>query len=157
MNSNNALSSEIRKLLLGLNTIIPRENVNVWITVEEMRDRLVFCGVDDSLTSDTLSSALRYSNKLGVIERRVYLDVCYFRPALCASNPGAPLDQRVKPNGHFRRHGCLPISLPRGFLESTPAAKSKLVAINAALSKLTEDTDDDEDIVVIFHPRGNEG
>ena len=44
-----AVPRNISRFLLLLNHFLPEENKLVWVTMEEMRNRLVYCGVDNSL------------------------------------------------------------------------------------------------------------
>ena len=39
------LSADIQKKLLCFNSALPRKNMEVWVTMEEMRDRLIDIGV----------------------------------------------------------------------------------------------------------------
>ena len=45
------LSTGIQKKLLCFNSDLPHENMEVWVTMEEMRDRLIHIGVDCVLST----------------------------------------------------------------------------------------------------------
>ena len=68
------------KALLSLNGNLPPENVKIWITVKEMRDRLVHCGVHQSVSTDHLVQALTRVNKgEGLLARRRKKGTAFYR------------------------------------------------------------------------------
>ncbi|KAL3801493.1 hypothetical protein HJC23_000931 [Cyclotella cryptica] len=52
------LEKDVMKNILILNNQTPRENNMYWITIEEMRDRLVHCGVDKALTTNMIGEEI---------------------------------------------------------------------------------------------------
>ena len=62
----------VLKSILELNLLIPDDNNSYWVTAAEMRDRLVHCGVDKSLTLEMLRQAIKQVNRDGcyLIRRR---------------------------------------------------------------------------------------
>ena len=61
------LDIQVLKNILQLNSALPDDYKKCWITVDEMRERLVHCGVDKALTTDILMTALTRANRSGVI------------------------------------------------------------------------------------------
>ena len=57
------LEKDVMKNILILNNQTPRENNMYWITIEEMRDRLIHCGVDKALTTNMIGEALKKVNR----------------------------------------------------------------------------------------------
>ena len=57
------LEIAVLKSLLMLNNGLPENNNKYWITIEEMRERLIHCGVDRALTTDILRQALKKVNR----------------------------------------------------------------------------------------------
>lgn len=53
---------EIRLLALKLNNELPADLAAMWITVEEMHERLLHGGVDRRLTVDDVHDALQHCN-----------------------------------------------------------------------------------------------
>ena len=126
------LDIQVLKNILQLNSALPDDYKKCWITVDEMRERLVHCGVDKALTTDILMTALTRANRSGVIlEKRPEGKTKYFRPATYAHLPGTPLDQRKKWKGERRT----PISPERDFLVSKSVQADTVKAINKALKE----------------------
>ena len=61
------LPSNITRTLLLLNQFLSEENKLIWVTMDEMHDRLVHCGVDWSLSVHLLSNAVRCANRRSTI------------------------------------------------------------------------------------------
>ena len=126
------LDIQVLKNILQLNSALPDDYTKCWITVDEMRERLVHCGVDKALSTEILMTALTRANRSGVIlQKRPEGKTKYFRPAIYAHLPGTPLDQRKKWKGERRT----PISPERDFLVSKSSQSDTVKAINEALKK----------------------
>ena len=95
MSSPPKLDAAVLKSILVLNHFIPEENMKYWITVDEMRDRLIQCGVDRALSSDMIIQALNQVNRGGsLMTKRPDGKTSYYRPSCYLFEAGAPLDQR---------------------------------------------------------------
>ena len=102
----------VLKNILLLNNNIPQENAKYWVTVEEMRERLVGGGVDKALTVDIISDALRWANRNScLLTNRKDGRTNYYRPACYSHEVGSPLDQRINLVGSKR----VPISPVRNY------------------------------------------
>ena len=94
-----AVPRNISRFLLLLNHFLPEENKLVWVTMEEMRNRLVYCGVDKSLSTHILANALRFANRgLSILTQSFMGKVQFYRPVEFAGQPGTPKDQRASKN-----------------------------------------------------------
>jgi len=83
-----------------LNHFLPEENKLVWVTLEEMRNQLVYCGVDKSLSTHILANALRFANRgLSILTQSFMGKVQFYRPVEFAGQPGTPKDQHASENG----------------------------------------------------------
>jgi hypothetical protein len=134
------IEANVLKSILELNLLIPDDNNSYWVTAAEMRDRLVHCGVDKSLTLEMLRQAIKQVNRDGCyLIRRREGNEAYFRPAKLAFSPGTPKDQRN--NVGSKR---LPITPARDyFSKSTPESIAKLRLVNDALIQFDTDADVD--------------
>jgi hypothetical protein len=95
-----ALPCNIQRSLILLNHYLPENNKLVWVTIEEMRDRLVHCGVDKSLSIDLLAKALKHANReLSLLTQTKMGRIQFYRPVEFAGEPGTPKDQRASENG----------------------------------------------------------
>ena len=89
------LSADIQKKLLCFNSALPRENMEVWVTMEEMRDRLIHIGVDCVLTTEMVENAIKRVGR-GLISRRRDWGISFYRPSLLdhecgpTNKPGSP-------------------------------------------------------------------
>ena len=107
------------KALLLLNGNLPPENAKIWITVEEMRDRLVHCGVHRSVSTDHLVQALTRVNKgEGLLARRREKGTAFYRPSLCHGDQITHIDQRLQIKGRGSR---LPVNPEQDYLKTVPA------------------------------------
>ena len=83
MSSPPKLDKSVLKSILILNHHIPAENMKYWVTVDEIRDRLVHCGVDRALSSDMVFQALSVVNRSGILmTKRPDGNTKYYRPSL---------------------------------------------------------------------------
>jgi hypothetical protein len=57
------INGQVKKSIVLLNHHIPADKAKLWVTATEMRDRLVHCGVHQTLTVDMVVDALRRANK----------------------------------------------------------------------------------------------
>ena len=103
--SNRISSLEIlikRKILL-LNNDLPKALGEYWLTVDELRDRLIHSGVSSSLTISTLTLALRNFNRgENLMKRWDHKKKIYYRSMLAHlrdTSNAVPLQQRWKNKG----------------------------------------------------------
>ena len=111
-----SLHKKVLKSLLCFNSLLPTENMKVWITISEMRERLVVCGVHICLTTDILQKALTRVNRGGALmEQRNDGPTSFYRPALYGHDSEAPLDQLtvrpIKSSSYFTSQGLSETSL----------------------------------------------
>jgi hypothetical protein len=75
------LAAEVKLGIIRLNNSLPQEQASIWVTTSEMRDRLVHCGVDRSLTAEMISQVVRALNKEDVyLKVRKYNGANYYMP-----------------------------------------------------------------------------
>ena len=131
------LEKDVMKNILILNNQTPRENNMYWITIEEMRDRLVHCGVDKALTTNMIGEALKKVNRgESFLTRRHEGKTPYYRPAIYSNESGTPNDQRIVLKGSKR----LPITPQRDYFKSTEQTVNMLAMVNQALVQLDNDS-----------------
>lgn len=124
------LDKLILKNILLLNNNIPEANAKYWVTVDEMRERLVGCGVDKVLTVDIIADALKWANRGGcLLTNRKDGRTNYYRPACYSHEAGAPSDQRINLAGSKR----VPISPDRNFYKTKKDTSEMLDMVNRAL------------------------
>lgn len=103
----------------------------MWITLSELRERLVHAGVHRSLSVDILEYTMTRINKGEYLELRLDGGTSYYRPVSCQMESGTPLDQRARISGLSNR---LPILLSeRDYFRGDPETDRKLQEINLAL------------------------
>ena len=124
------LSADVQKKLLCFNSALPRKNMELWVTIEEMRERLIHIGVDRMLSIEMIQTAIKQVGN-GLITRRRDWGTSYYRPSLLDHEAGTPLDQRTKLAGYLNR---LPIYPPKDFLkDSSQESRDKLEYVNRSL------------------------
>jgi len=95
-----ALPGNITRSLIILNHFLPEENKLVWVTIEEMSDQLVHCGVNKLLCVDLLAKSIRHAHQGGGILARTFMGrIQFYRPVEFAGQPGTPKDQCSSENG----------------------------------------------------------
>ena len=99
------LDIQVLKNILQLNSALPDDYKKCWITVDEMRERLVHCGVDKALSTDILMTALTRANRSCAILKK------------------------------WKGERRTPISPERDFLVSKSSQSDTVRAINEALKK----------------------
>ena len=123
------------KCILSLNGELSDKNAIVWVTVDEMRDRLICGGVTPVLSKELLELSLLRGNAVGnFLLRRVYKNISYYRPSSFQDAAGTPHDQRRRPSGQRVRN--VPISPPRDYFlggDVQPATNTKVSYLNNAL------------------------
>ena len=131
------LEKDVMKNILILNNQTPRENNMYWITIEEMRDRLIHCGVDKALTTNMIGEALKKVNRgESFLTRRHEGKTPYYRPAIYSNESGTPNDQRIVLKGSKR----LPITPQRDYFKSTEQTANMLAMVNQALVQFDNDS-----------------
>ena len=142
------LKPQFLKCLLSLNGDIPDENSMIWITLDEMRDRLVEGGVDRSLTTDILQSAVTLHNRgERYLSRRPHDNIKYYRPSKYQYCDGTPDDQRSTGGGRKQMNRNLPIHPPKNYFLSAlaiPATNFKVKMLNDALIEYENKLADEE-------------
>jgi hypothetical protein len=87
------LLPNISRSLILLNLFLPEDNKLVWVTKEEMRNQLVHCGVDKSLSVDILAKAINNANRGSKIFTRTSMGrIIFYWPAELAGEPGTPMN-----------------------------------------------------------------
>ena len=132
----NTLQKLIKKNILLLNNDLPDNFGSIWVTGEELHQRLLHAGVDISLTLEMVQDALRNSNRGEVfLKKWEYSGVDYFRSAVAHLKDvtNSPMEQRLKGKGGSpnRRININPI---RDYFKSSNNSHFRLV--NDALLKL---------------------
>ncbi len=132
------LETAIKQNILPLNNTLPDDLASIWLTSEEFYERLIFAGVDRSLTMPMFHSALKYFNHNQInIAVWKYSGVNYFRSKKANDEDETnevPLKQRFKwKGGPQNRINCNP---PRGYFASH--SNGLLTTINDALLKLEQ-------------------
>ena len=122
-----------------MNGELPLENQQLWITVQEMHDRLIEGGVDRALTIDDLKVALIRGNKSDLfLNRRMENGIIYYRPSSLMHEDGAPIDQRKRHTGISTRG--LPILPPKDYFHSnSDIIRERVELVNEALIKHEEE------------------
>ena len=109
----------------------------IWVTVEELRDRLVYAGLDRALTPTILEDALKRVNRGEcLLSKRLYLGTHYYRPAMFTLESGTPNKQRASAGGYSNR---LPIMPPEKCLQKS--SSTSLKEVNDALAEFSQAAD----------------
>ena len=88
------LDAKINKLILSLESCYPDNNKDIWVTITEMRDRLVHSGVHSSLSLELVKTALTRCNKGGIfMAKRSDGRTSFYRHSLLTHDVGSPSDQ----------------------------------------------------------------
>ncbi len=102
------LLPNISQSLILLNLFLPENNKLVWVTTEEMRDRLIHCGVHKLLSVDILAKAINNANRGSNFLTRTSMGrINFYRPAELAGKPGTLKDQHASENGPPHRRFCI--------------------------------------------------
>jgi hypothetical protein len=88
------LSDDALGAITHLLCCIPARNQEVWITKKEMKDRLIHCGVANSLEQMDVDEAMRKFQGMQLLDRRKYKTQIYFRPNTFFK--GSPKDERTE-------------------------------------------------------------
>ena len=64
------LCDDALKNIKALNASIPKENAKIWVTIEEMADRLIHCGVVHFLKSEHVYQASQKYKNITPLEKR---------------------------------------------------------------------------------------
>ena len=125
------------KNIFILNNQTPRQNNKYWVTIEEMRDRLIHCGIDKALTTNMIAEALKkVSRGESFLTRRHEGKTPYYRPAIYSNKSGTPHDQRI----HLKGSKRLPITPQRDYFKSTKDTANTLAMVNKALVQFDNDS-----------------
>jgi len=123
------------KLILVLQSDLPEECGKLWVTVDEMRQRLVEAGVYNILTNELVDTATKEANWDGLLSRRTqgkdHTGGAYYPPSVYALIPGAPLVQRNRFSG--RKSRGLSILPPKDYFHLSPDALDRVARSNQAL------------------------
>ena len=131
------LDAKTKKLILSLESCYPHDNMDIWVTISEIRDRLVHSGVHNSLSTELVVEALTRCNTGSIfMTKRTDGHTSFYRHTSLAHDVGAPLDQRNKLSRYSKR---LPINPVRDYLTTHCVASEKLDRINERLLQYTND------------------
>lgn len=88
------LSLQVQRWILSFNSDLPEENSTLWVTVDEMHNRLMKGGVDRSFTIEMLKYALNRANRGNMyLLRRPDDKETYTRPTNHIDDDEMPVDQ----------------------------------------------------------------
>jgi len=90
------LNSTAVSAIILLSAAFPAKHGKYWLTVAEIREWLVRCGVDSSLQMDDVNNATRNHNKNGLLNKRKEKSTAYFRSSNYEME--SPREQRAKHN-----------------------------------------------------------
>jgi len=131
------INGHVKKSILFLNHYLPADKGTLWVTPNEMRDRLVHCGVYHSLTVDMVTNALRRSNNgEKILWKNEFGKVVYYVPSIYPKSSEQPNAQRFKAKGG--REQRIQINPERNYFKSCADAKHHLERVNNALDELAE-------------------
>ena len=134
------LKASIYKQILSLESHYPDVNRDIWVTINEMRDRLVHCGVHNSLSPELLEYAVTRCNSGSMfVTKRTDGHTSFYRHSSLTHDVGAPLDQRNRLSSRYAKR--LPINPDRDYLKTRADARQKLEMINSALLQYANDID----------------
>ena len=131
--------SLVKNKIIALNNSLPDDVSYFWVTPEEIRDRLVFCGVHNSLSLKMVQAALQFNNKSEMyLKKRKYSGVIYYRSTeahLKDKENSVPNEQRFTTGkaSKWEKRICFNPAVPDYFAKTND---SNLHAINDALDKL---------------------
>lgn len=88
------LSLQVQIWILSFNSDLPEENSTLWVTVDEMHNRLMKGGVDRSFTIEMLKYGLHRANRGNMyLLRRPDDKETYYRPTKYIDDDEMPVDQ----------------------------------------------------------------
>jgi len=135
------LKASTYKQILSLESHYPDKNKDIWVTINEMRDRLVHSGVHNSLSLELLEYALTRCNSGSVfVTKRTDGRTSFYRDSSLTHDVGAPLDQRNRLSSRYAKR--LPINPERDYLKTHHLVRRKLEMINSALLRYADDMDE---------------
>ena len=98
-----SLETIVKKKILLLNNDLPDDLGEYWLTVDELRERLIYSGVSSSLDVSLVISALQHFNRGELLMKRWdYQGIAYYRSMLAHLSDKSnivPLQQRWKMKG----------------------------------------------------------
>ena len=123
------LSARATACIISLHNLLPQEQLVFWVTVDEIRQRLVEGGVSHSLTREHISNALRLHNRgQKLLEHRREATSTYYRPCSFEFDNNTVADQRKSPSG--RRLRGLAILPPKQYFFSNVYTISMVWLLN---------------------------
>lgn len=122
------LDVDVCMAAMKLLAMFPRELKKIWVTVEEMHEWLILCGVETLLCPEMLVNVIRRANRNGLLSTRRYWHTTYYRSCEFNHMSMVPIDQHRL---SFHRHHLEPI-------KSNPQAAELLSYINAGLLKYAD-------------------
>ena len=145
------------KSLILLNNYLPEDYGSIWVTDEEIRDRLLHCGVHNSLTVDMVQSALRSSNRGNVfLKKREFNGTSYYVPTKFADDSIVPTDQRFT-NASRDRARRIHINPDKDYFSTCDRASTLLNEVNITLNQHESViiSDDEASKKLRFEPEDN--
>ena len=98
-----SLETIVKKKILLLNNDLPDDLGEYWLTVDELRERLIYSGVSSSLDVSLVISALQHFNRGELLMKRWdYQGIAYYRSMLAHLSDKSnivPFQQRWKMKG----------------------------------------------------------
>eukprot|EP00984_Skeletonema_dohrnii_P008159 scaffold2992_cov83-Skeletonema_dohrnii-CCMP3373.AAC.8 len=130
------INGRVKRSILLLNHFLPPDKGALWVTPTEMRDRLVHCGVYNSLTVDMITKALKGCNTgEQLLWKNEFGKTTYYFPSKHPKTIEQPNAQRFKAGGREQR---VYINPERNYLTTCTEAAQHLERVNNALDELAE-------------------
>ena len=128
------INGHVKKSILFLNHYLPDEKGALWVTANEMHERLVHSGVHRTLTLEMVESALKSANRgQKILRKRVFHNINYFIPTKHPDSQDIPSLQRFNKRGG--REQRIHINPVRDYFHSSNCeeAFTHLLIVNTAL------------------------
>ena len=127
--------------ILPLNNALPEHIQHLWVTLQEMHERLIYAGVPQSLTLSHVQNALRYKNRYDKhVVTRKFGGVTYYRSVNANVEEGdkitCPLDQRFRGGTSTGSQHRIFIYPERNYFKGRGAPNDYFTTIITALDEL---------------------
>ena len=118
---------------------LPKSYYELWVTSDEIRERLVHAGVSPLFTNQNVEDAVSWWNRGEcLLKKRMFQHVYYYWPP--SVDGKGPDSQRWKDDGLPDQNFHKFILPPEKHLVTNPKAGGKLTTLNNALIKAEEET-----------------
>ena len=135
------INAALSDAVLPLNNALPDDLQYLWVTVQEMYERLVYAGVPQSLTLSHVQNALRYKNRNDKhVVMRKFGGVSYYRSVNANVEEGdnitCPSDQRFRGATSTGSQHRIFIYPERNYFRGSGAPNSYFTTITKVLDEL---------------------